>query len=127
MIKSILLSLVVAVSALVATPLTANALFEDAKDDACAGSQLTTAAPNCSDTASDEVDSLLSTIVNILSTIIGIVAVIIIIVNGLRFITAGGDANSISSARNGIIYAIVGLILVGLAQVIVRFVLTQTN
>ncbi len=46
-----------------------------------------------------------------------------IIINGLRFITSGGDSNAVSSAKKGILYAIVGLVIVALAQFIVRFVL----
>lgn len=107
-------------------PADANAqLFKAAKEDACEGSQLTATAADCSG-ASEEVDNVIATVINILSIIVGIVAVIMLIINGLRFITAGGDANSISSARNGVIYAIVGLIIVALAQVIVRFVVART-
>lgn len=107
--------------------LQAAGLFDAAKDDACAGSQVSDTAPNCSTGATNEVDSLIQNIVDILSVIIGIIAVIMVIVNGLRFITSGGDSNAVNSARNGIIYAIVGLIIVGMAQFIVRFVLSSTS
>jgi len=62
-------------------------------------------------------------VVNVLSVVAGAVAVIMIVVAGFRFVTSGGDSNSVSAARNTIVYAIVGLIVVALAQVIVRFVL----
>lgn len=74
---------------------------------------------------STDVDSVIRTIINILSLIVGIVAVIMIIIGGLKYITSSGDANNISSAKNTILYAIIGLIIVALAQVIVRFVLDQ--
>jgi len=61
-------------------------------------------------------------IINILSIVVGIVAVFMIIIAGVRFITSNGDSNNVASARNTIIYAIVGLIVVALAQVIVQFV-----
>lgn len=81
-------------------------------------------------TADGDVNSLQSIaakIVNFLSVIVGIVAVIMIIVGGFRYITSGGDSGNVSSAKNTLIYAIVGLIIVALAQFIVRFVLENAT
>jgi hypothetical protein len=50
-----------------------------------------------------------------------------IIIGGFRYITSGGDSGSVSSAKNTVLYAIVGLIIVALAQVIVRFVLSKST
>jgi hypothetical protein len=46
-----------------------------------------------------------------------------ILVGGLKYTTSGGDASSVSSAKNTIIYALVGLIVAAFAQFLVRFVL----
>jgi FtsH-binding integral membrane protein len=46
---------------------------------------------------------------------------------GFRFITANGDANSISAARNMIIYAVIGLVIAVLAQFIVHSVVNTAN
>lgn len=70
-----------------------------------------------------DLGSIMRTIINILSVIVGFVAVIMIIIGGVRYITSGGDSSNISAAKNTIIYAIIGLIIVALAQVIVHFVL----
>jgi hypothetical protein len=67
--------------------------------------------------------TLTVSIINILSIVVGVAAVFMIIIAGIRFVTSGGDSNGISSARNTIIYAIVGLLVVALAQIIVQFVL----
>jgi hypothetical protein len=66
-------------------------------------------------------------IVNILSLVAGIAAVIMIIVGGLRYITSGGDSSKIAGAKNAILYAIVGLVVVALAQFVVRFVLDNAT
>ena len=66
-------------------------------------------------------------VINILSIVVGIVAVIMIIYGGFRYITSGGESGSVSSAKNTLIYAIVGLILVALAQVIVHWVLNTST
>lgn len=66
-------------------------------------------------------------VINILSVIVGIIAVIMIIIGGFRYITSGGDPNRIASAKNTIIYALIGLLIAVFAQVIVRFVLKQSS
>jgi uncharacterized membrane protein len=73
------------------------------------------------------VSTLLRRIINIFSWIVGVIAVIMIIVGGLKYITSGGDSSNVSSAKNTILYALVGLVIVALAQFIVRFVLGQAN
>lgn len=73
------------------------------------------------------VQKTITNVVNLFSLIVGIVAVIMIIVAGLMFITAGGDSGKVANARNTILYAAVGLVVVALAQTIVRFVLNKAT
>lgn len=67
------------------------------------------------------------TIVNVLSFIVGLVAVVMLIYGGFRYITSGGESQAVGNAKNTIIYAIVGLLLVVFAQVIVHFVLNTAS
>jgi hypothetical protein len=55
------------------------------------------------------------------------VAVVMIIIGGLKYITSGGDSGNVTGAKNTILYAIIGLVIVALAQFIVRFVLSKTT
>ena len=73
------------------------------------------------------VNDLIEKIINIFSVIVGIIAVIMIIYGGLKFITSGGDSGRLTSAKQTILYALIGLIIVAIAQFFVRFVLTQVN
>lgn len=73
--------------------------------------------------ANQKINNLIHTIINLLSVVVGVVAVIMIIVGGLRYITSGGSDTSVTGAKNTILYAIIGLIIVALAQVMVRFIL----
>jgi hypothetical protein len=96
----------------------------------CTGSNLQftedTSGADCSTSdATERVNNLIRTIVNLLSAIVGIVAVIMIIFGGLRYITSGGNDTSVTGAKNTILYAIIGLIIVALAQVLVRFTLNK--
>src|SRR5262245_39277951 len=76
-------------------------------------------------TGTGKIQGIVTTIVNIFSVIVGIVAVIMIIWGGFKYITSGGDSGNITSAKNTIIYAIIGLVIVALAQFIVQFVLDK--
>lgn len=80
---------------------------------------------DCTAKSGTDLNSLLAKAVNIISAIVGVVAVIMIIVGGFKYITSGGDSNNVSGAKNTIIYAIIGLVIVALAQVIVHFVLNN--
>lgn len=67
-------------------------------------------------------DVILQSILNVFYFIVGIVAVIVIIVAGIRYSTSGGDSGKVSSAKNQILYAVVGLIVVLFAFAITNFV-----
>lgn len=87
-------------------------------------------AADCTTSATgteDRVNNLITQIINIISVIVGIVAVIMIIWGGFKYITSGGDSGNVTGAKNTILYAIIGLIIVALAQFIVRFVLSKTT
>lgn len=70
---------------------------------------------------------ILTDIINIFSIIVGIAAVVMIIFGGFKYITSAGNQENIKSAKQTLIYAIIGLVIVALAQVIVKFVLTQAT
>lgn len=81
---------------------------------------------SCSNSnATEQINNIVRTVINIISAVVGIVAVVMIIVGGLRYITSGGNDTSVTSAKNTILYAIIGLIIVALAQVLVRFTLNK--
>jgi hypothetical protein len=94
----------------------------------CQGFQAT-GGGECTDDGSDENSfaGLAKKIINIFSVVVGSVSVIMIIIGGFRYIISGGDSSGVSGAKNTILYAIVGLVIVLFAQVIVRFVLSNTT
>lgn len=55
----------------------------------------------------------------------GAASVIAIIIGGLKFVTSSGDPQGVNSARNTIIYAVIGLVVVIFASLITTFVLGQ--
>ena len=68
---------------------------------------------------------IFKTIVDVMLFIIGAVAVIMLIIGGIRYTVSGGDSNAITSAKNTILYAIIGIIVAILAYAIVSFVITS--
>lgn len=70
---------------------------------------------------------LVKKIINILSVLAGAAAVIMVIVGGFRYVTSAGSESGVSGAKKTILYALVGLAVISLAQVIVHFVLNSTS
>lgn len=68
--------------------------------------------------------SIFTNVVNVLLFIIGALSVVMLIWGGIRYTTSGGQAASVTAAKNTIMYAIIGLIVAFLAFAIVNWVLT---
>lgn len=85
----------------------------------------TTCNPGNTSGGTQKIQEIVTTVINIFSIIVGIVAVIMIIYGGFKYITSGGDSGNITSAKNTIVYAIIGLVVVALAQFLVQFVLDK--
>jgi hypothetical protein len=73
------------------------------------------------------INKVISAAIRILGGIIGVVSVIMIMVAGFKYITSAGDASKASSAKNTLLYAVIGLVVAFLAQAIVSFVLNKVN
>lgn len=68
-------------------------------------------------------DTGLTSILNTVYAIAGVVAVLMIIIAGFVFILSRGDSNKVAQARNAIIAASVGLVIIIMAFAITQFVL----
>lgn len=62
---------------------------------------------------------------NLISLVVGTAAVFAIVISGFRFIISQGDPAALSSAKNTIVYSVIGLVVVVAAQTIVVFVLNE--
>lgn len=132
-LKSIILStLALSLLLVPAMPAMVSAATDDPiGNNLCNGANLSVDpnAPCTSDgqAAQDSVDRIIKLVINVFSLMVGIVSVIMIIIGGLKYITSGGEGANITGAKNTIMYAIIGLIVVALAQVIVKFVLAKAT
>ncbi len=133
-IKSLIFSLVVSAGFMlptaIALPTAVYAQGANIQDSLCQGANLDANSTDCQvdpEEAGSTVNTILSNVINIFSIVVGVVSVIMIIVGGLKYITSGGDSGNVSGAKNTILYAIIGLVIVALAQVIVNFVLGRVS
>ncbi|MFY9228250.1 MAG: hypothetical protein WAO28_02890 [Candidatus Microsaccharimonas sp.] len=93
----------------------------EALGDACAANPNSVLCKNKGDSAGDVV----KTVVNVLLYIIGVISVLMIIIGGIMYSTSAGEAGRIKTAKDTILYAIVGLAVAFFAFAIVNWVLTQ--
>ena len=77
---------------------------------------------SCTPSSRSSIMSVVQYLIEVLSYVIGVVSVIVIIYAGFRYVTSGGDSNSVNSAKNTLLYAAVGLAIAVIVQVIARIV-----
>jgi lysylphosphatidylglycerol synthetase-like protein (DUF2156 family) len=115
-------------------PAVAAAQNVDIQGAACSGSGVkVTSDPSAN--ACDKIDknsgktvnNIVKAIINLLTVVVGVLAVIMIIYAGFRYVSSGGNDDAVKGAKNTILYAIIGLVIVALAQIIVHFVLAKTT
>jgi len=91
----------------------------EAKKQACVGIN------GC--TTAGTIDNVIHAILNILSVIAGVAAVIMVMISGFKYMTAAGDGGKIASAKNTLVYAIVGVIIVAMSQFIAQYVIKEVT
>ena len=71
---------------------------------------------------------LITTVINIINALLvlaAIAAIVFMIIGGVRYVTAQGDEDAVEQAKNTVIYAIIGIIIILLAAVIINFFVLQ--
>ena len=70
-------------------------------------------------------NGLLLKISAVIALIAGVAAVIVILISGLSYITSGGDPAKAQRARGALVGALVGVVVIVLAESIIGFVLSR--
>lgn len=94
-------------------------------DDICKSKYYTAeqrAAAGCKETQ-DLTGDVIPNVLNVAFAIAGVLAVVLIIAGGISMTTSAGDPGKVKKAKDMIVGAIVGLVIVLLAYAIVNFVL----
>jgi len=71
----------------------------------------------------DNATSMINVVVDTLIYLLGAISVVMIVVGGIRFVTSNGDSSGVKSARETILYAVVGLVVAIMSFAIVKFVI----
>lgn len=102
-------------------------LFHGACVDRAKGTASNSAActpQDGSDTISGP-NGLLGKVTNIIALVTGIVAILFVLFGGFKYLTSSGESGKVQEAKNTIIYALVGLVVIVMARSIILFVLNK--
>ena len=70
-------------------------------------------------------NGLLTRAAGLIARVVGIAAMIMIIIAGFKYVTSSGDPSNVKSAKDTLLYALVGLLVAVTAQGLVVFVLSR--
>lgn len=71
----------------------------------------------------NDLNTMIKSVLNWIFGIIGIVAVVMIILGGFNMMTSAGDPGKVKKGKDTILYGIIGLVIAILAFAIVNFVI----
>lgn len=100
----------------VAAPAQAQGIWGDACEETGSSSAI------CADRT--QAPELVKRIIDTFLFVLGVVAVIMIVHSGMKYVISRGDPEGVKSAKNTLLYAVVGLIVAILAYAIVGFVIS---
>lgn len=69
--------------------------------------------------------TIIKNVINVLLLAAGIIAVIMIIIGGINYTISSGDNAKVASAKNTVLYAIIGLIVASLSFAVVNFIISN--
>lgn len=97
------------------------------QESACVGAGGNWTGGECDMPGDGSLDGIFETITNVLLFLVGAVSVIMLIIGGFKYVVSGGDSSKTESAKNTILYAIVGIVVAVLAYAAVDFVIEQLD
>ena len=100
-----------------AVPVGAQGVWGACADGAAGSSAI------CADAKGTEATDIIKTLLNTALFAIGALSVVMITHSGFKYVNSRGDPEGVKSAKNTLMYAIVGLIVAMLAFVIVNFII----
>ena len=76
-------------------------------------------------TTENPIAKTIGKVVTFFAWLAGVCAVIWIIYGGFRFVTSYGDPQKVAAARETILYAVIGLIVIAVSQTLIIFILKK--
>ncbi len=84
-----------------------------------------TANPKPAGCTQNPIIKVIASAVNVISLAIGFASIIMIIIGGIKYIVSSGDQQRVKSAKDTVMYAVIGVAISLFAQIIVRFILSK--
>ena len=119
MLKTIAKSLIIAF-ALIGISLPTSPVFANACDSSLPAD---VREANGCNSSKDNLSPAIQGIINGVIGILSIIAVVFIVVGGVQYMTSGGDSGKVKTAKNTILYALIGLVICVLAFAIVNWLI----
>lgn len=95
------------------------------KNGSCSQPSGSSGTEICGAAQQDKFQNILKNVINTMLVVIGIIAVIMIVIGGIKYVVSNGESQQIQSAKNTILYSVIGLILAMAAFPIVNFVIDR--
>lgn len=70
-------------------------------------------------------NGLIGKVTKVVALFAGVVAVVIMMIGGFMYVLSNGDSGKVSTAKDTILYAAVGLVVIALGQTIIVFVIDR--
>lgn len=86
------------------------------------------ATMGCNETPEQANQQFKDTAIGIINAVLGVialVAVVFVIYGGFLYLTSAGDPSKVKKGKDSIMYALIGLVVVGLAFALVNFVISD--
>jgi len=99
-------------------------LLASTSASAAAKDEINSALTKTNDGNTTDLRANITRVINLMLFLIGAVAVIMIIIGGIKYVASNGDQGSVQSAKNTIMYSVIGLVVAILAFAIVNFVVS---
>ncbi|MBU0766616.1 TrbC/VirB2 family protein [Patescibacteria group bacterium] len=71
---------------------------------------------------SDDIETTITDLVIKILSLMALIAVVVIVIAGVRLVISQGEQEAVEKSKKTILYAVVGLIIILLAQAIVQFI-----
>lgn len=127
--KRFLLSLFACTALLTAVPAGAGAqwnFFQDTCKGEAANSAVCKEKEKTQTTSNNSIygpDGVIIKVANVVALAAGFAAVIFVIIGGIKYILSSGDPANIKSAKDTIIFAIIGIVVIAAARTIIGLVI----
>ncbi|MCA9342848.1 hypothetical protein KC950_02435 [Candidatus Saccharibacteria bacterium] len=127
-IKLLLLAISLIAGMLVGFSIGEVAAQSDPLVDACVGQAFEESSTCKGRTVENPIlgpNGIITKVAQILVIFVGVASVIMIMVGGFKYMVSAGEAGATKSAKDTILYAVIGLVVAVMAQAIVSFVLRR--